>query len=101
MEALHDIDIHPADGFERPRFVLAVLELAFLMRRQGLANSLSNSFPELPQLHTAKKGADACLPAGLIVYSQETGVGVLAASLCPQGQAPVTDKIDLLIPVHN
>jgi hypothetical protein len=25
--------IHPADGLERPRFVLAVLELAFLMRR--------------------------------------------------------------------
>jgi hypothetical protein len=34
MEALHDIYIHPADGLERPRFVLAILELAFLVRRK-------------------------------------------------------------------
>jgi hypothetical protein len=47
MEALHDIYIHPADGLERPRFVLAILELAFLMRRKRRAESRRDRFSQL------------------------------------------------------
>jgi hypothetical protein len=42
MEALHDIDIHPADSIEWPCFVLAIFKLAFLMCCQGLAKRLSD-----------------------------------------------------------
>jgi hypothetical protein len=44
---LHDIYIHPADGLERPRFVLAILELAFLMRRKRRAESRCDRFSQL------------------------------------------------------
>ena len=47
MEALHDVNIHPADGLERPRFVLAILELAFLMRRKRRAESRCDRFSQL------------------------------------------------------
>jgi hypothetical protein len=47
MEALHDIYIHPADGLEQPRFVLAILELAFLMRRKRRAESRCDRFSQL------------------------------------------------------
>ena len=42
VKALHDIDIHPVNGIERPCFVLAILKLAFLMGRKGLVKSPSD-----------------------------------------------------------
>ena len=47
MDALHDIYIHPADVLERPHFVLAILELVFLMRRKRRAKSLCDRFSQL------------------------------------------------------
>ena len=43
METLHDIYIHPADDLERPRFVLAILELAFLNAWLTLPSWLASS----------------------------------------------------------
>ena len=47
MEALHDIYIHPPDGLERPRFVVTILELAFLMRHKRRAESRCDRFSQL------------------------------------------------------
>jgi hypothetical protein len=40
------IYIHPADVPERPHFVLAILELVFLMRRKRRAKSLCDRFSQ-------------------------------------------------------
>jgi hypothetical protein len=52
---LHDIYIHAADGLERPRFVLAILELAFLMRRKRRAESRCDRFSRLRSCAQRKK----------------------------------------------
>ena len=42
MEALHDINVSPADGNKRARFVLAILELTLLMLCELTAESQSH-----------------------------------------------------------